>query len=988
MSTNASSPSLPLRLLAVGLLFLLSFAAFGLTLEHDFVNYDDPSAILDNPVIEGPGDGRWRQLLSERREDVYLPVWFASYWVDTALGGREPDAGTFHLLNLLLHGFCACLIASLGRRIGLGFWAAGAAGAVFAVHPAALESVAWATERKGLLALALSLGALILAREYQQRGRVRWVIGAGVLALLALFAKATVFVLPLWAALAFSLAGREGESGDVEAGPRRRAGIATLALALIAGTAVAIHLAIAMDAGTANLEAGQGLGERAVGMLGVLGRYGLRMIVPLDLAVHYPTPFGGGFGLDQGHGLAVLAIVVVAGLSFLRRPGPIAFGILWAVAALIPFNNLFPRFDIPMADRYLYGALPGAAFALAGLLVWLEARAGKIAAGLGLLVLVVLGVLGARHEAPAWRDAESLWRDAIERAPDEMLPRLQLGVALEQAATTAAPLAARDLLTDALAHYDEARDRARDPREKAQALVKRAPALVRLGRPEEALVAFEAVEAAREKGEVDIAPRDRDALRISHAAALIASNRRDDARALLEEVGATTGLRIEAKNQLAVLATLDANEALTAARTEEERQAAAEGYEAALALYRSLAETWPRHEKSRCEYLRALTPAVWRKDHGIELARESRRLVDDFPESAEAHLLRARIYLDVDPVLAEADLKIAARLDPARIDASLLLAEIVRSQGRNKEAIAVLKIARRSNPDAPALKQAMAEHYLAFAYHHRNTQALDLALAATAEALELDASLREAKILRGEIYADRAASSLGTVENRARDFVRAKELFEGILAEDAREERSREGLSLLYRREGLARVYAAEREGETAAQTKARVEAGFDAFLKAVRLMPEAEENAGPIKMMRTHAQTCSRGARAALEAGQKDEALRLARRAVLFDGRSADHRSRLATTRLEGGDVQGAMIAWGEALERDGDHLESLYRLGTLRITRKEWAAARPLLERFVRVASDSEFAVVLEKQIDSARRLAADAAVQEAAGPKGDDG
>jgi protein O-mannosyl-transferase len=954
----------------------LAFAAFGVTVDHGFVNYDDPSAIIENPVIEGPGDGRWRQLLTERREDVYLPVWFASYWIDHALFGRDP--GGFHLVNLILHALSALLLGLVLRMNRVDPWLACAAAALFVVHPAATESVAWATERKGLLAIALALGALLLGTSFCERGGPGRLVGAGLLFVLALFAKATVFVLPLLFIVLRGLAAAEpakGESG-AEGGSRRR--IATGLFALLALMGVAIHLLIAMDAGTANLEASEGLFDRALGMLGVLGRYGAHLVLPLELAVHYPNPFGQGFGLDQGHGLVVLGLLAGAAWSFRRAPGPIAGGLLWVGIALIPFNNLMPRFDIAMADRYLYGAIPGAALALGGLVFRMCSRFGRGVVVALIAALVLLGIFGSRAQVPAWADSTSLWRDAISAAPEEMLPRLQLGVALEQEATTLPPLEARRRLEEALGRYEEARDRAASDRERAQAQVKRAPALVRLARPVEALAAFAEIEEARASGRIDLPAADRDALRISEAAALIASDRREEARERLQAVASTTALQIEAQNQLAVLATLDANASLEAAETEEAQAAARREYEAALDQYRLLAERWPRHEKSRCEYLRALSRADWLPNHGIEIARLSRLLVDDFPKSAEAHLLRARCYLNADQALAEADLKIAARLDPSRIEASLLLADLVRSQGRNKEAIAVLIIARRSNPDSPALAQAMADHYLAFAYHHRNTQALDLALAATAQTLELDPQRREAMELRGELYAERAASKVGTVPERAQDFERARDTFEQILAEDPANERALKGLAQLYRREGLARVYAASRPGEDEAKTQARIEAGFDAFMKAVRLLPEDPDNAGPKRMMQTHAQDCARRAAERLELGRDEEALRLANRAVAFAPEVPDYRARLANVRRRAQGEDKAIEAWREALAIDPNHLESLYELGSLMIERREWSEAREHLLRFAKVAKVSEFRGLLGRQIVAAEELAKSAAAQ----------
>ncbi|MEZ6196088.1 MAG: hypothetical protein R3F20_10245 [Planctomycetota bacterium] len=962
----------------IGLLIaaLLATFAFAPVLDAGFVNYDDPSAVIENPVITGPGDGNLGRVLTERREDVYLPLWFASYWVDHAISGREPRG--YHLVNLALHALSTALVGLLLFRLTRRRWPSFAASLLFAVHPVATESVAWVTERKGLLALALALGSLVVffgAKEGEARSRRRLAAAAALLGA-ALLAKATVFVFPPIAMLARACARRTVARPRL---PSARALFSAWGRRACCSTSSWLS-----TSGTASFAGEDGGVGRVIAMLGVLGRYALHLALPVGLSVHYPTPFGAGFGLDQVHGLIALGALVGAGLSFRRSPGPIAFGVLWIGIALLPFNNLLPRFGIPMADRYLYGALPGAVAALAFLLARFgRGHAGRAAlAGVVVALLVAGGIALSRHDSRNWRDSEALWSNAIEHAPAEMLPRLQLGAALEARGAEAEPLESRRLASEAVSRYEEALARARGPREAAQARAKLGPALVRLGRHAEALAVFDALEAARAQGLVKIEDVERDSLRISRSSALMAEGRREEARRELQAVSASPELRVEARNQLAVLAIIEAADAIERAGPDAEAQTAAfAAYEGGLDLYREIITTWPRHLKSRTEYLRSLIRANWIPDYLIVISREARRLVDDFPESAEAHFLRARVYAEVDPKLAEDDLKIAARLDPSRDDVPLFLADLVRSQGRNKEAIAILKIGRRTRPDSDALRLALAQSYLSFAYHHRNTGALDLAAAATAQALELDADLLEARTLRGEVYSQRASDPKGEEGDRIRALEEARRCFEAVLAEAPREPRALAGLSQLYRREGFARIYASiGRDPKTAADL-ALEEQGYDAFLKAERLTPGDEDGGGPRTMMMRHAADCADRAREHLRAGETEEALRLADRAVLFDPDAARNWATLAMVRRHCAPAADVVAAYEGALSRDAKDLESLYELGRFQFERAEWAAAITRLEAFL-AALDEELRVLLEAQVESAQRMIAVSKEKAAAG------
>jgi hypothetical protein len=69
--------------------------------------------------------------------------------------------------NLLLHVLAVLLFWQLLRRLQLlGAWLAGA---LFAMHPVMVESVAWITERKNVLSLVLYLGALLAYLRYTER---------------------------------------------------------------------------------------------------------------------------------------------------------------------------------------------------------------------------------------------------------------------------------------------------------------------------------------------------------------------------------------------------------------------------------------------------------------------------------------------------------------------------------------------------------------------------------------------------------------------------------------------------------------------------------------------------------------------------------------------------------------------------------------------------------------------------------------------------
>lgn len=102
--------------------------------------------------------GLWRIWTQPESLQQYYPVTATSFWIDH----HWWDARTLpaHLENVLWHGANAVLFWQLLKRLGLrGSWFAAA---LFAAHPVMVESVAWITERKNVLATFFSLAALLV----------------------------------------------------------------------------------------------------------------------------------------------------------------------------------------------------------------------------------------------------------------------------------------------------------------------------------------------------------------------------------------------------------------------------------------------------------------------------------------------------------------------------------------------------------------------------------------------------------------------------------------------------------------------------------------------------------------------------------------------------------------------------------------------------------------------------------------------------------
>ena len=145
----------------VGLVLFLYWPVLG----YEFVNWDDPWYVINNPLIRSWHPSNLFQIATQVAIKNYAPVTMFSYLVDHTLWGLRP--GGYHLTNLLLHTVNAVLVYFLITEISRSRFVGWVSAALFAVHPVQIETVAWVASRKGLLSGAFILASLIcwLSRE-------------------------------------------------------------------------------------------------------------------------------------------------------------------------------------------------------------------------------------------------------------------------------------------------------------------------------------------------------------------------------------------------------------------------------------------------------------------------------------------------------------------------------------------------------------------------------------------------------------------------------------------------------------------------------------------------------------------------------------------------------------------------------------------------------------------------------------------------------
>lgn len=398
--------------LTVAIALLLSLVAYlPAIVGSQLLGFDDPFFFGPSTVF---ADGFGAVLDPQRPiANAWLPVAHASLYLDYAWTGNAPFWP--HLHALLLHALAGAALIRLLLALGLRARDAHLAGALFLLHPALAESVAWVSGRKDVLSGLFVFLALQSAVAGARSGKRRHLLAIAVLTALAMYSKPTAVVLPLLVAAVVAFVG----------GPARRWTLPLVSLLVTVPIALH-HQQIAAAEGTL---ADASLGERLLAVPGAFVHYLTTSLWPWHCNVLYPEVqtlerFAAALPLAS----VATALFVLAALVAWRSPvwRPVGLGLAAFGLGFLPFNTAYPASSIAAADRYLYLMLPGLCLAVIATLARVAPSRGPWFAA----VLLVPFAWGAGSRAHVFRDDQSLWRASLAADDDNAVAHLNLVQAL------------------------------------------------------------------------------------------------------------------------------------------------------------------------------------------------------------------------------------------------------------------------------------------------------------------------------------------------------------------------------------------------------------------------------------------------------------------------------------------------------------------------------------------------------------------------------
>jgi len=375
--------------------------------------WDDDEYVANNELLTAP-DGLRRIWFSLDSPSQYFPLVYTSFRIEHALWGLNPVG--YHWVNLLLHIVNALLVWRVLMALKVpGAWLAGA---IFALHPVQVESVAWITERKNVLMgffFLLTLLAWIAFVDERTKRPWRFYVLALILYVLSLSAKTTACTLP--AALLLIL--------WLQKKPINAERILQIAPFFLLGLGMGL-VAVWWERyhqGTSLALVPLGPIERILVASHAVWFYLGKLIWPSSLTFIYPRwTIVATRPLEYAWLLAGAGLCAVIYFGRRRLGRGVEVAAVFFVTTLSPvlgFIMLFTFCYTFVADHYQYLASIGPiALASAGVASLAATFKGsrKLILGTALCVIGALAVLTWRQSA-MYGDIETLWRTTLLRNP-------------------------------------------------------------------------------------------------------------------------------------------------------------------------------------------------------------------------------------------------------------------------------------------------------------------------------------------------------------------------------------------------------------------------------------------------------------------------------------------------------------------------------------------------------------------------------------------
>jgi len=364
---NAKTDSRLLFIVSICLIAAILFP-YGQIVNHDFVSYDDPKYVMENPHVKA---GLTRESIiwafTTQHDGNWFPLTWLSHMLDCELYGLNPMG--HHWTNLLIHMANTVLLFLIFQMMTGSTWRSGFVAALFALHPLHVESVAWVAERKDVLSTFFGMLTLLAYNRYvRQTHLINYLLiilffGLGLMAKPMLVTWPFVLLLlDFWPLKRFHF-----KEDKLQSNGNSRFGwqqlfilfLEKIPLFILSAVSSVVTFTVQRSGGGVKSMEFLSLKARVSNTFASYVKYIVKTVWPHSFAVFYPHP-GDTLPLWQIYGsILLIAIVTVFAMYALKQYPYMAVGWFWYLGTLLPVIGLVQVGGQAMADRYTYIPLTG-----------------------------------------------------------------------------------------------------------------------------------------------------------------------------------------------------------------------------------------------------------------------------------------------------------------------------------------------------------------------------------------------------------------------------------------------------------------------------------------------------------------------------------------------------------------------------------------------------------------------------------------------------
>lgn len=382
------------------------------------VSVDDDQYLVGNALVQSPSWNSAKQFLTEVLKPstvggYYQPLAMISLMVDCAFGASVDNLRPFHRTSPAFHLANTVLVSMLLYFLFGQMWVAIGVGLLFGLHPMTVETIAWVSERKTLVAAFFAFLSLNLYVYYVRKGGWKFYIGCMAMYILALMSKPTSTPLPMMMFL-------------MDYWPLKRLNRQAVLEKIpffVVGTISAIITYISQSrSASVGLPAEYGPEHIPLMVCHNIVFYPYKIFWPARLSSHYPFPWPMTLAQPMvAAGIIGTCILIPLLIISLRWTRAALTGWLIFFVGLLPTMQIIGFSNVIASDKFAYLPSVGVLMILAAFAAWFYVTNKTLIRRI--VVIIVVLICGAEAAATRqylahWRDTLSITQYMLEQIPE------------------------------------------------------------------------------------------------------------------------------------------------------------------------------------------------------------------------------------------------------------------------------------------------------------------------------------------------------------------------------------------------------------------------------------------------------------------------------------------------------------------------------------------------------------------------------------------